>query len=330
MRVADRRNMFSGSKCVANHREEQSAGQTKMLWITLALIAAACTSLTVIFAKIGIKYVNSDFATFYRTGIVVVFSLILCAISGTLNAASSLTAENFVFLGLSGIATGCSWLCYYKAIKLGDVNKVAPVDKSSFVLSSLLFLIFFFDETTKNGDPLTLCVLLLSVALTLLGTLLMIAPQNAVRKHTNGSERKALPAENGANLAEGAPVEEAKGEKRWLFYAVASSVFAAVVPVFIKFGMRDVPSSLGTLLRTIVVFIFSGAIVAGRKEYRGIGAVSGKSWLFLSLSGIATGGAWLCEYAALGMNGVNPVAVNSAGKLSVLLTMLFSFLVLKE
>ena len=330
MRVADRRNMFSGSKCVANHREEQSAGQTKMLWITLALIVAACTSLTVIFAKIGIKYVNSDFATFYRTGIVVVFSLILCAISGTLNAASSLTAENFVFLGLSGIATGCSWLCYYKAIKLGDVNKVAPVDKSSFVLSSLLFLIFFFDETTKNGDPLTLCVLLLSVALTLLGTLLMIAPQNAVRKHTNGSERKALSAENGANLAEGAPVEEAKGEKRWLFYAVASSVFAAVVPVFIKFGMRDVPSSLGTLLRTIVVFIFSGAIVAGRKEYRGIGAVSGKSWLFLSLSGIATGGAWLCEYAALGMNGVNPVAVNSAGKLSVLLTMLFSFLVLKE
>ena len=330
MRVADRRNMFSGSKCVANHREEQSAGQTKMLWITLALIVAACTSLTVIFAKIGIKYVNSDFATFYRTGIVVVFSLILCAISGTLNAASSLTAENFVFLGLSGIATGCSWLCYYKAIKLGDVNKVAPVDKSSFVLSSLLFLIFFFDETTKNGDPLTLCVLLLSVALTLLGTLLMIAPQNAVRKHTNGSERKALPAENGANLAEGAPVEEAKGEKRWLFYAVASSVFAAVVPVFIKFGMRDVPSSLGTLLRTIVVFIFSGAIVAGRKEYRGIGAVSGKSWLFLSLSGIATGGAWLCEYAALGMNGVNPVAVNSAGKLSVLLTMLFGFLVLKE
>lgn len=301
-----------------------------MLGITLALIAAACTSLTVIFAKIGIKYVNSDFATFYRTGIVVVFSLILSAISGTLNAASSLTAENFVFLGLSGIATGCSWLCYYKAIKLGDVNKVAPVDKSSFVLSSLLFLIFFFDETTKNGDPLTLCVLLLSVALTLLGTLLMIAPQNAVRKHTNGSERKALPAENGANLAEGAPVEEAKGEKRWLFYAVASSVLAAVVPVFIKFGMRDVPSSLGTLLRTIVVFIFSGAIVAGRKEYRGIGAVSGKSWLFLSLSGIATGGAWLCEYAALGMNGVNPVAVNSAGKLSVMLTMLFGFLVLKE
>lgn len=189
--------MFSGSKCVANHREEQSAGQTKMLWITLALIAAACTSLTVIFAKIGIKYVNSDFATFYRTGIVVVFSLILCAISGNLNTASSLTAENFVFLGLSGIATGCSWLCYYKAIKLGDVNKVAPVDKSSFVLSSLLFLIFFFDETTKNGDPLTLCVLLLSVALTLLGMLLMIAPQNAVCKHTNGSERKALPRETG-------------------------------------------------------------------------------------------------------------------------------------
>ena len=98
--------MFSGSKCVANHREEQSAGQTKMLWITLALIAAACTSLTVIFAKIGIKYVNSDFATFYRTGIVVVFSLILCAISGNLNTVASLTAENFVFLGLSGIATG--------------------------------------------------------------------------------------------------------------------------------------------------------------------------------------------------------------------------------
>lgn len=169
MRVADRRNMFSGSKCVANHREEQSAGQTKMLWITLALIAAACTSLTVIFAKIGIKYVNSDFATFYRTGIVVVFSLILCAISGNLNTVASLTAENFVFLGLSGIATGGAWLCEYAALGMNGVNPVAV--NSAGKLSVLLTMLFSFLVLKEKFTKRTLLGLLLLVA----GVVLVIA-----------------------------------------------------------------------------------------------------------------------------------------------------------
>lgn len=301
-----------------------------MFWIILALIAAVCTSLTVIFAKIGIKDTNSNFATFYRTGIVILFSLMMCALAGSFGAFSTLTAKNFIFLGLSGIATGCSWLCYYKAIKLGDVNKVAPIDKSSFALSNLLFLAFFFDETTNGGDVLTICAMLLSVALTMTGTLLMISK----RKDTEKIDEQTIGAENtlqGQTAVEAPKAKKAeKSEKRYVFYAIISAIFAATVPLFIKIGMQNVPSSLGTLLRTIIVFIFSFAICLGRKEWIGVRDISKKSWLFLTLSGVATGGAWLSEYAALGLEGVNPVAVNSAGKLSILLTMLFSFCVLKE
>ena len=273
-----------------------------MLWLILALIAALATSLTTVFAKIGIKDVPSDFATFFRTGIVLVCAAGLCFITGSWNQVPNLTPNNWIFLVLSGLCTGCSWLCYYRALQLSSVNRVAPIDKSSFLLTSILFLIFFFNDVTKGGDPLVIGMLFASMALMLGGTLLMAWPKK----------------------------EEGRVSKKGIFYAVGSAVFASLVSLFVKIGLQGMSSDLGTFLRTVVVLIFSGAIALARKQTKGLKAVSPKSWVFLTLSGLATGVAWLGEYYALNMEGVNPVAVNAIGKLSILLTMLFSATVLKE
>lgn len=273
-----------------------------MLWLILALIAALATSLTTVFAKIGIKDVPSDFATFFRTGIVLVCAAGLCFITGSWSQVPNLTPSNWIFLVLSGLCTGCSWLCYYRALQLSSVNRVAPIDKSSFLLTSILFLIFFFNDVTKGGDPLVIGMLFASMALMLGGTLLMAWPKK----------------------------EEGRVSKKWIFYAVGSAVFASLVSLFVKIGLQGMSSDLGTFLRTVVVLIFSGAIALARKQTKGLKAVSPKSWVFLTLSGLATGVAWLGEYYALNMEGVNPIAVNAIGKLSILLTMLFSATVLKE
>lgn len=158
----------------AKSRENTVERTRNMVWVLLALGGAICTSLTTILAKIGIKDVNSNFATAYRTGIVIVCSLVMCAITGDIAKFANLTAYNWLFLVLSGLATGVSWLFYFGALKEGDVNKVAPIDKSSFVLTTILFLIFFFDDTTKGGDPLTIGMLCLTMVLMLVGTFLMI------------------------------------------------------------------------------------------------------------------------------------------------------------
>ncbi len=273
-----------------------------MEWLILALMGAIATSLTTIFAKIGLKTVNSDFATFFRTGIVIVCALVMSFITGSIYSIDRLSSSNWLYLLLSGVCTGCSWLCYFKALKLGSINKVAPIDKSSFVLTSILFVIFFFDDTTNNGDPLTICMLILSMALMLGGTILMIDSKNL----------------GGTTSA------------KWLIYAILSAVFASLVSLFCKLGLTGISSDLGTLIRTVVVFIFAGAIVLVKRSYTTVKTTRAKDWIFLTMSGLATGAAWLCEYYALNMNSVNPVAVTSIGKLSILLTMAFSCIVLKE
>lgn len=273
-----------------------------MLWILFAFLGAVLTSLTTIFTKIGIKDVKSNFATFYRTGIVILCCLIMCIITQSFDKISYLTLENYLFLGLSGIATGFSWICYYKALKLGDVNKIAPIDKSSFILTSILFLIFFFNETTNNGNVLTIIMLAVSMQFMLIGTFLMITKEKGDNK---------------------------KG-RAWLIYAILSSIFASLVSLFVKLGLKNIPSNVGTLIRTIIVFVFAGVIVLVKKDYKHEKKITSKSWLFLTISGIATGGAWLFEYEALSNVESNPILVNSIGKLSILFTMLFSFFVLKE
>ena len=273
-----------------------------MIYILFAFLSALFTSLTTVFAKIGIKNVNSNFATWFRTGIVILFSLLLCFLSGSIYQFNNLTVNNYVFLVLSGLATGCSWLCYYKALKLGDINKVAPIDKSSFILTSILFMIFFFDSTTKNGNVVTIIMLFVSIILMFIGTLLMIE-----KKDSNDSI-----------------------SKKWLIYAILSAVFASLVSLFIKIGLKDTPTDLGTLIRTIIVFIFSSCIVLVKKDYKGAKSIDLKSWIFLILSSFATGGAWLFEYEALKQVDVNPVVVSSITKLAIILTMLFSYTILKE
>lgn len=275
------------------------------MWLILAAVGAVCTSLTTIFAKIGVKNVNSDLATAYRTAIVLVCSLMVCFVSGNIFNIGSLDFACVVYLVLSGIATGLSWLTYYKALSLAPVSKVAPVDKSSFVVSSLLFVVFFFGDTTDNGNVFTIVMLIASNALILIGSLFMAF----------SSDKKD---------------EKAAESKKWFLYAALSACFAAVVSLLIKLGLKKVPSDVGTFFRTIVVLVFSIGIVLGRKAYDGIDKVKSGSWVFLTLSGLATGGAWLLEYAALSLDGVNPVAVNAVGKFSVILTLVFSAVVLKE
>lgn len=273
-----------------------------MLWLILALVSALATSMTTICAKVGLKGTNSNFATFYRTGIVIICSFLLCLITGSLTESQNLNVQNWLFLVLSGVCTGFSWLFYFKALKLGNINKVAPIDKSSFILTSILFMVFFFNDTTNNGDPLTIVMLILSMVLMLIGTIFMIDKKE----------------------------DNKKTSKVWLLYAILSAVFASLVSLFCKIGLKGISSDLGTLYRTIVVFIFAGAIVLVKKDYKKAREITKKNWLYLTLSGLATGIAWLSEYYALNTEGVNPIAVNSIGKLSILLTMLFSAIILKE
>lgn len=273
-----------------------------MVWISLSLLAAVFTALTSILAKLGIRQVNSNFATCYRTGIVVLFSLLLCIISGSIKDFPTLHINNWVFLILSGIATGCSWLCYYKAIQIGNINQVIPIDKSGFIFTTILFMIFFFDDTTKHGDLVTIIMLLLSMLLMFLGTRFMVEKQ----------------------------AKQDRTSKYGLLFAILSTILASFVSLFIKIGLNGVSSDLGTFIRTIIVLIFSFGIVLFHKDYLGCTKISRTAWICLSLSGIATGCAWLCEYSAYNIVGVNPVAVNSIGKLSLLLTMFFSYFILKE
>lgn len=274
-----------------------------MNWLLLAFLAAFATSLTTISSKVGLREVNSNFATLIKTAIVVIFSALLCLFTGSYPSFASFSPMNWVYLCLSGIATGASWLCYHKALKLGDVNKVVPIDKCSFVLTSILFLIFFFDETSNHGDLATILALSGSIVLMLVGTLLMIEPKKEEKKETN----------------------------RWyLLFAILSATFASLVALFAKLGLRGVDSNLASLSKTVVVFFFALGIVLFKKDYKDAKKITPKSWVALVVAGLATGIAWVSEFAAYSLEGSNAVAINSIGKLSILLTMLFSMIVLKE
>lgn len=273
-----------------------------MDWLVNALLGAFFTSIAAILTKSGVKYINTNFLLAYQTLIIIVCSVVVCSITGNIDDIDKIDQVGMLYLGLSGVATGASWLCYYKALQLSTFNKVAPFDKSSFVLTNLLFLIFFFDVTTRGGDPITITMLILSTILMLVGTIFM-----------TGKEK--------INVST---------DKKWLVYAILSAVFASVVSILVKAGLKTVPSDLGTLVRTIVIFVIMVLLVFFRKDYQNINQTTPKTWIFLTLSALATAGAWLCEYEALGNEDANPVVVTSIGMLSILLTMVLSFLLLKE
>lgn len=264
------------------------------MWLTAAVFSAVFAALTAILAKCGIRKTDSDVATAIRTAVVLVFSWIMVFISGSAGSISQISAKSLIFLTLSGIATGASWICYFKALSLGDVNKVVPIDKSSTVLTVLLAIICF-------GETEHLAVKLIGTALLVVGTLLMVE-----KKQTE-------------NTASG---------KGYLLYAVGSAVFAAATSILAKVGISGVESNLATAIRTAVVLVMAWLIVIIKGKLPQLKTLDKKELGFIALSGLATGGSWLCYYYAI-QNGVVSVVV-PIDKMSLLPTVIFSYFVFKE
>lgn len=264
------------------------------MWLFFALGSAFFAGITAVLAKIGIENVNSTLATALRTVVVLAFSWLMVFVVGSQGGIAQISGTALLFLMLSGLSTGASWLCYFKALQLGDVNKVAPIDKSSTVLTILLAFIFL-------GEPVSIPQALGVVGIGV-GTLLMIAKKE---------------------------VEDGKPHsKAWLVYAFLSAVFASLTSIFGKIGVENVESNLGTAIRTIVVLVMAWVMVFVTGEQKGIRSIGKKSWVFLFLSGITTGLSWLCYYRAL-QDGPASVVV-PIDKLSILVTIVFSWIVLKE
>ena len=264
------------------------------MWLFTAILSAFFAGITSILAKCGIKKTDSDIATAIRTAVVLLFACIMVGITGSAKTLPAISPKSLLFLLLSGIATGASWICYFKALSLGDINKVVPIDKSSTILSVLLAM-FLFGETGH------LAVRLAAVAVLAAGIFLMVEKKEAAaQKHDN----------------------------RWLFYAILSAVFAALTTVLAKIGISGVESNLGTAIRTAVVLVMAWLIVLLKGKHRQIAEISKKELAYISFSGLATGASWLCYYYAI-QNGIVSVVV-PIDKLSILVTVLFSRLVFGE
>ena len=265
-----------------------------MLWLLMAVLSAVFAGLTAILAKYGIRKTDSDVATALRTIVVLLFSWVMVFIVGSVNTITNITSKSLTFLILSGIVTGASWICYFKALSAGDVNKVVPVDKSSTVLTVLLAIILF--SETKH-----LAVKLIGTAFLAVGIFLMIE-----KKNTDARQTKAV----------------------WLPYAVGSAVFAALTSILAKIGIEGVESNLATAIRTGIVLVMAWLIVLIKGKQKRLRSLDKKELGFIALSGLATGGSWLCYYYAI-QNGVVSVVV-PIDKLSVVITVIFSYFVFKE
>ncbi len=264
------------------------------MWILFAFGSALFAGITAILAKRGIKNTDSNLATAIRTIVVLGFSWLMVFIVGSQNTVSQISTKTLVFLILSGLATGGSWLFYFKAMQLGDVNKVTPIDKSSTILTMILAILFLSEPFTL---PKAIGAVLIAV-----GTYLMI-------------EKKKVEGET-------------KGYGPWLLYAALSAVFASLTAILGKVGIQGVESNLGTAIRTVVVLIMAWLIVFITKKQDQIKRIDKQSWLFLILSGFATGASWLCYYRAL-QDGPASVVV-PIDKLSIAVTVAFSYFFLKE
>lgn len=269
----------------------------RKMWIMFAFGSALFAGLTSILAKCGIKKTDSTAATAIRTIAVLAFSWLMVFIVGSQSEITSISLKSWVFLILSGIATGASWLCYFKALSLGDINKVVPIDKSSTVLTIILALIFFGEEITP--------IKLAAIVLIAVGTFLMIQKK----------ETKASSGEKGKSAG-------------WLIYALLSAVFASLTSILGKIGIDNVESNLGTAIRTAVVLLMAWMMVFITNKQSSVKQVDKKELCFILVSGVATGASWLCYYKAL-QDGPASVAV-PIDKLSILVTVAFSYIVFKE
>lgn len=265
-----------------------------MSWILAAVASAFFAGITSILAKCGLSKTDSDVATALRTLVVLVFAWVMVAVVGSAPTISSITPWSWLFLALSGLATGGSWICYFKALSSGDVNKVVPIDKSSTIMAVLLAIVLF-------GETSHLAVKLIGTAVIAAGTFMMIEKKQS---------------------------EAGQQSRAWLVYALLSAVFAALTSVLAKVGIDGVESNLATAIRTCFVLVMAWAIVVGKGKLSDVRHVDGKELGFLVASGIATGASWLFFYYAIQMGQVSVVV--QIDKLSILISIAFAWIVFKE
>ena len=265
------------------------------MWIFFAFASALFAGLTSILAKCGIKKTDSTVATAIRTVVVIAFSWLMVFAVGSAGEITSISLHTLIFLVLSGIATGASWLCYFKALQLGDINKVVPIDKSSTVLTILLAAFLLGEGITLFSG--------IGITLIAVGTFLMIEKKDV--------QKSDVPK-----------------NRRWIFYALGSAVFASLTSILGKIGISGVESNLGTAIRSGVVLIMSWMMVLVSGKGKELGCIPKKELVFICLSGVATGGSWICYYKAL-QDGPASVVV-PIDKLSILVTILFSYIVFHE
>lgn len=266
------------------------------MWVLFAFGSALFAGMTAILAKLGLQKVDSDLATALRTVVVLLFSWLMVFLVSSEHTLALVSGRSLMFLILSGGATGASWLCYFKALQLGPVSRVTPIDKSSTILTILLAFLFL------NEVPGTWK--LIGLALLAAGTILMV-------QRRGGQE-----------------TEQTGTGKSWIFYAVLSAVFAALTSILAKVGIQGIESNLGTAIRTIVVLVMAWGIVLLRKRQVNLHVIDRRSWFFIVFSGLATGFSWLCYYRAL-QEGPASVVV-PVDKLSILVTIAFSRVFLRE
>jgi len=264
------------------------------LSIILALLAAIFAAFTSILAKIGIEDVNSNLATAIRTIVVLMMAFLVVMITGQFPAVFEVEGRALLFITLSGITTGLSWLFFFKALQIGDVSKVVPIDKSSIVMTILLSFVIL-------QEPATPWVIAGGVIISI-GTFILIGKAKSDKK--------------------------VKVSQSYLVLAVLAALFAALTSILAKIGIEDVDSNVATFLRTIVIILFAWGIVFFQGTIKEMKSITKKSYLFLGLSGLATGLSWLCYFAAIAIGKVSVVA--PIDKFSVVITMVLSFIILKE
>ena len=266
------------------------------MWVLFAVGSLFFAGIMAILAKCGIRKTDPDVATAIRTVVVLLFSWLMVLVTGTWPGITQVDGKTLLFLALSGLSTGASWLCYFHALQKGDINKVVPIDKSSTILTILLALIFLHEGLTLMKG---VCIVFIGV-----GTILMIT-----RKENTGDVK----LDNG---------------KEWLIYAVFSSVFASLTAILGKIGISGIDSNLGTAIRTTVVIVMAWLMVFLKGKQKELHGIEKKELGFIALSGLATGASWLCYYRAL-QEGPASVVV-PIDKLSILVTIVFSWVVFKE
>lgn len=267
-----------------------------MSWVVAAFASAFFAGITSILAKCGIKQTDSDVATAIRTCVVLVFAWAMAGISGSIGTIGSIAAKSWLFLVLSGLATGASWICYFKALSIGDVNKIVPVDKMSTVLAALIAIVLF-------GETSNLAVKLIGTAVITLGTFLMIE-----KRQSAGVDQKQ--------------------DRTWLVYAIGAAVFAALTSILANVGIEGVESNLATAIRTCVVLAMAWGIVTAKGKLEQVARVDRYELTFLAASGIATGASWLLYYYAIAAGQVSVVV--QVDKLSILVSVLFARLAFNE